>query len=290
MTLALGIDGGASAAKWSLLRADGTFIDGVSLPVDGHIYRQTSRQRLIEVLLEIKEFAGSAPVSSIYAGLTGLGSESVIETREIFTSVFPNANIEVVLDIVLGFRSHFSFGEGIFLYAGTGSIAIHLDQNGNMYRAGGWGYLLGDEGGGYWIGIQAIRQLLTKIDTGEKFDEFDNEIVEILGGGSWDAIKTFVYSQDRSAIAAVAPKVIALAQSGNALAKRVIQQGAGHLGDLVLQLDQRLGGKKLPVVLGGGIANAGELLSREVSKRIGREVEIAHIDMARRAAHIALSL
>jgi N-acetylglucosamine kinase-like BadF-type ATPase len=57
---------------------------------------------------------------------------------------------------------------GILLIAGTGSIAIAKKQNGEIVKVGGWGRLLGDEGSGYWIGLQALKSYCKHIDTGEK--------------------------------------------------------------------------------------------------------------------------
>lgn len=48
------------------------------------------------------------------------------------------------MKVMLKYRAHFEFGEGIFLYAGTGSIAIYMTETGKVVRAGGWGYLLAE--------------------------------------------------------------------------------------------------------------------------------------------------
>lgn len=290
MSLTLGIDGGASAAKWSLREPSGNFRDGVAQPIDGHIYRPSSQERLRQVLHEIKVAAGNEKVSAIYAGITGLGSESEEEATAIFASIFPDAKISTVLDIVLGYRSHLHFGEGIFLYSGTGSIAIHIDREDRVHRAGGWGYLLGDEGGGYWIGIQALRRVLSRMDRGIEIDNFDHKILEILNARTWDEIKSFVYSRDRSEIAALATKVVELANAGDASAGQILAEAGEHLGDLVLQLDQRLNNSRLPVVLGGGISGAGQILVSRIEERIGRPANLSSLNMARRAAELALEL
>ena len=50
--------------------------------------------------------------------------------------------------------------EGVAVLAGTGSIALARSADGREARSGGWGYLLGDEGGAYWLGRQAITAYL----------------------------------------------------------------------------------------------------------------------------------
>ena len=51
--------------------------------------------------------------------------------------------------------------DGIALISGTGSVAWGRTPDGRTARAGGWGYLLGDEGSGYWVGRQAVRHALS---------------------------------------------------------------------------------------------------------------------------------
>jgi glucosamine kinase len=57
---------------------------------------------------------------------------------------------------------------GMLLIAGTGSVAMAKKKNGEILKVGGWGRLLGDEGSGYWIGLQALKSYCKNIDTGEK--------------------------------------------------------------------------------------------------------------------------
>lgn len=287
MALTLGIDGGASSTKWALRSSDGTFIEGSTSPIDGHVYREESRTRLISVLREIKKEAGNDNVTAIYAGITGIGTESVSEVKKIIASEFLDAKIAVVIDMVLGYESHFALGEGIFLYAGTGSIAIHLTESGEIVRAGGWGYLLGDEGAGYWVGREAIRRTVAALDMKIELETFEIEILNALNVKNWDEIKAFVYSHDRSSIAALAPRVISMAQEGIETAEDILLTAAEYLADLVQQIEIVTGKRNLPVVIGGGISEAGTLLINAIERGIGRDVKTSNINMARRAAELA---
>ena len=289
MSFTLGIDGGASAAKWALLSDDGKFIEGTSNAIDGHVYREDSQARLEKVLQEIATKAGTGEVRAVYAGITGIGNrpESAEAVKSIFTKYFPKAKIEIVIDMVLGYRSHFDIGEGIFLYAGTGSIAIHINQSGEIIRAGGWGYLLGDEGAGYWMGREAIRRVVSALDMKLTLEKFESEILRKIGANDWDGIKSFVYSNDRSAIASLARLVIDLANSGDETATDIVLTAAEYLVDLVHQIELITGKRNLHVVFGGGISEAGELLIDAVNRGIGRKVTISELRMANRAAELA---
>ncbi|MFM8383665.1 MAG: hypothetical protein ACKN96_01580, partial [Actinomycetota bacterium] len=67
----LGIDGGASSAKWCVISESGEKIsEGKSGPIDGHIYRDESRERLSLLLREIRSSTSSEIVAA-YVGLTG---------------------------------------------------------------------------------------------------------------------------------------------------------------------------------------------------------------------------
>ena len=287
MSYTLGIDGGATATKWALRKADGTFIEGNSGPIDGHIYRSESKERLEKVLKEIKITSGSEIVTSIYAGLTGLGKEGEAEVMQLIKKEFPQARVELALDIVLGYRANFDLGAGIFLYAGTGSIAIHISKSGEIIRSGGWGYLLGDEGAGYWIGREAIRESVKSLDMKVQLEALDREILKSIGANNWDEVKAFVYSNDRSAIAALSSTVVSLAKTGDTKSIKILQTAGIHLSELVERIELVIGNTGLPVVIGGGIAGASPLLVETIGAKLNRSVDVSNVRIANRAAELA---
>ena len=287
MSYTLGIDGGATATKWALRKADGTFIEGNSGPIDGHIYRSESKERLEKVLKEIKIASGSEIVTSIYAGLTGLGKEGEAEVMQLIKREFPQARVELALDIVLGYRANFDLGAGIFLYAGTGSIAIHISKSGEIIRSGGWGYLLGDEGAGYWIGREAIRESVKSLDMKVQLEALDREILKSIGANNWDEVKAFVYSNDRSAIAALSSTVVSLAKTGDTKSIKILQTAGIHLSELVERIELVIGNTGLPVVIGGGIAGASPLLVETIGAKLNRSVVVSNVRIANRAAELA---
>src|SRR2546427_7012138 len=60
--------------------------------------------------------------------------------------------VRVLADGEVALATAFGTGPGILVNAGTGSIAYARDPAGELHRAGGDGWQLGDEGGGYWLG------------------------------------------------------------------------------------------------------------------------------------------
>jgi N-acetylglucosamine kinase-like BadF-type ATPase len=281
----LGIDAGASATKWVLINDSGTVASGRRDAMDGHIYREASLERMRRVLSEISEEIKDSKVSAVYMGITGVTNDGSIE-REIETSF--RCPSRVVSDIELAYRANFEVGEGILLYAGTGSVAYAIDEKSEAHKIGGWGYLLGDEGAGYWIGKEAIRLSLFELEKKGKINEgsLSDQILKEIQASDWDGVKTFVYSKDRAEIAALSKIVDRAAEAGDLEAISILTKAASHLGDLVNRTDGVLVRKSLPVKFTGGISGS-KILYAELEKYLRMRVSISTIDIALRAAELA---
>ena len=281
----LGIDAGASATKWSLIDESGIVAAGTQEAMDGHLYRDASKIRMDSVLNEISQEISGKKVDRIYMGITGVVHDSSIEK---YLEKYFMAPSIVVSDIELAYRANFVEGNGILLYAGTGSVAYAIDEKGITHKIGGWGYLLGDEGAGYWIGREAIRHALFLIEsTGITAQGSLVELIlKEINASDWDSIKTFVYSQDRSAIAALSRIVDRAASKGDQNAIQILNKAASHLADLVERIDKNLVRKSLPVKFTGGISES-EFLFRELEKFSRKRISISTVDIARRAAELA---
>lgn len=281
----LGIDAGASATKWVLINENGPVSSGVLEAMDGHLYRESSLERMRKVLREISAKTKNVEVTSVYMGITGVTHDGSIQ-KEIH-AVF-GCPSTVISDIELAYRANFADGEGILLYAGTGSVAYAIDENGSVHQIGGWGYLLGDEGAGYWIGREAIRVALYKIEAKEGInqDSLAGQVLEKINAHDWSTVKSFVYSQDRSAIAALSKIVDTAASAGDSDAIDILCKAAGHLAELVSRADRQLVRKALPVKFTGGISGSKSLYF-ELEKFLRIRVTISTADIALRAAELA---
>jgi len=134
------------------------------------------------------------------------------------------AKVTVMSDIELAHDGKFKGSHGILLLAGTGSIALGRGRNGKIARAGGHGPKKGDEGSGYWIGKNYMKQILEK-------------------SGTISVQKT----------AALAPEVIKKASAGDSKCRHLIAEAHSHLVFLVISIWEKLGEKNLPVELAGGL-------------------------------------
>jgi N-acetylglucosamine kinase-like BadF-type ATPase len=281
----LGIDAGASATQWALINEDGLVTAGVQEAMDGHLYRQTSLERMRNVLSEIAQKVEGIEVSAVYMGITGVVHDGSIE-KEI-NAIF-NCPSTVVSDIELAYRANFLAGEGILLYAGTGSVSYAIDENGVTHKIGGWGYLLGDEGAGYWIGKEAIRLALFQLESKKAIPEgsLSHQVLNTMQAHDWETIKAFVYARDRSEIAALSRIVDSAATAGDADALNILGKAAAHLAELVDRIDKNLVRKSLPVKFTGGISGS-KSLYHELEKFLRMRVSISKVDIALRAAELA---
>jgi N-acetylglucosamine kinase-like BadF-type ATPase len=281
----LGIDAGASATQWALINQSGVQISGVEAAMDGHIYRAASKDRMNEVTDRIAQQIRGFTVSGVYLGITGVLTDGSIE--QLLKEKF-GADATVVSDIELAYRANFSKGQGILLYAGTGSVAYAIDTNSRVHKIGGWGYLLGDEGAGYWIGREAIRQALLTLENQDVISDgvLTQLILNEMDATDWNSIKEFVYSQERSAIAALSRTVDKAANDGDMAAILILKAAAGHLVDLVNRVDGILGESLLPVKFTGGISSS-TVITSELGKILGNRVSRSTVDIAVRAAELA---
>jgi|688.fasta_scaffold01461_36 N-acetylglucosamine kinase-like BadF-type ATPase len=283
----LGIDAGASATQWVLYDGNEIVLRGTAGPIDGHISRPESRTRMHATLMQIASECKSE-IAAITIGLTGIaetGNERA-ETLQIISEIFPGATLELLSDIHLAYRVHFGRKTGILLYAGTGAVAC-TKINDELVRVGGWGYLLGDEGAGYWIGREAIRALMIYIDRSEKPapGSLEDDIAKAIEGSTWADVKKFVYGKNRSEIAALAR--IVFGHQSEESAVRILESAAKHLTELVHRVDEITGDRSLPVTFTGGTSRGEGPLNNLLMQQLAGRITISHNDIAEGAALLA---
>ena len=152
------------------------------------------------------------------------------------------------------------FVQGIGLVAGTGSIAVSRLKDDTMLVAGGWGWILGDDGSAPALVRDAARAVRASIDNGNAPDQLVDALMGALGGS--DPTQLGGLLQRAGSAAAVgrhAHAVFAAAQAGSHLAACVIEMAGRSLADLVLRLVRR-GAPDERVVAGGGVISSQPLL------------------------------
>lgn len=267
--LSLGIDAGSSSARWQMLGENGQEIgSGRVGPVSAiDLLRESEAGATTANLRELLSQASAAgrPMR-VVAGVTGLGdsAEDVLAMRTTLASGLgiDVAAVTVLPDVYIAYLSAFEPGGGVLVYAGTGSIALHLTSRGEALRAGGHGYLLDDAGGAYWIGREALKLVLRRSDeAGAKVNgRLASALYASLGGDTWPHIRHAVYQGGRSKVATLARAVSLAANRGDPDAQAVLAAAGRELARLANVLVGRLG-QVLPVAFTGGVTSAGAHLT-----------------------------
>lgn len=159
-------------------------------------------------------------------------------------------------------------GWGAALICGTGSICFGRAPDGRTARAGGWGYLLGDEGSGYDIGVQALRLATQTADGRADADALLQMVLDEWQLAEPFALIGYVYRAEmtRATIAALARRVAALAERGDPYAQQIFDQAGHELGRLVAAVTRALDLDQPPLALGGGLLGAQRSLQAAVQR------------------------
>lgn len=316
--LLLGIDAGASSTRWIVRRGDGGDplggpAGGVELargrlgPLSGLAFlggdedgaRRAAEARAAQLAREVRariveELGEPRAPDAVYAGVTGLSDDD--PTTRFLAALLgghlgvPEARVRVVNDMALAYRCAFVPGEGVLVYAGTGSTAVHVASGGDVLRAGGHGYLIDDAGGGFWIGRHALRAVLREADRrgGPAAGALADAVYGALGSRDWPAIRRRVYGGGRAEVAALVPAVRHALASGDPEAARIVSEAGRELARLADVLLARLG-RPLPVALAGGASGLGAPLRKAVMAALppGTQVRVAERTPVETAARLA---
>jgi glucosamine kinase len=202
------------------------------------------------------------PLDAVCAGAAG--SRTAHETADFLRArlepITRSGNVLVVSDAELVLPAA-GLAEGIAVICGTGTIAAGT-WRGREARAGGWGYLLGDEGGGYWIVRMAIRALLSRQESGLPPGDLGARLLGAASAPDLDALRAALYrSPEPGRWARYAPAVL---DSSDPEVVGLVGRAAGHLAELAARVTRRFEAD-LPVVLAGGLMANDRLRSAAIS-------------------------
>ncbi|MBX6753408.1 MAG: BadF/BadG/BcrA/BcrD type ATPase [Thermorudis peleae] len=147
-------------------------------------------------------------------------------------------------------------GWGIALVSGTGSICYGRSPDGRLARAGGWGYLFGDEGSGCALALEALRLAAQTADGRAQATDVLTAVLQALGLNTPEQLITAVYQEARGRpdrLATLAPVVLALAEAGNDDARQLVSTQARALARHVNAVAARLSLPEPPLALSGGL-------------------------------------
>ncbi len=276
-TWILGVDAGGTKTTARLARlvsADQTFDTAIELVGEGRTgpgnpmavgFSQATAnlQQAIQVVCQAAEIT-PREIAAACLGIAGAGR--IEEQQRILTWMNDDlhaAQVHVTTDATIVLASlhekltahQLDQMQGVALISGTGSMAWGRNANGAQTRCGGWGYLLGDEGSGYWIGRQGLQAACRAVDGRGVNTQLVEAFTEYFQLKQWNALVPKVYHPNfqRSDLAALAPIVVGLAES-DAVAAAILDAAADELLSMIHVTAEHLGlaGTEFSVGLAGG--------------------------------------
>ena len=303
--LVFGADGGGTKTLGILADRAGTELARMQLgPGNPNVAGVDGAARtLLDLIAGCCDAARKTPqdIGAAVFGLAGVGSIPV--RNKLYEAVrsmiaaksWSPMNVTIDTDARIALEGAFGGGPGVVIIAGTGSNLIGKLPDGTIGSVGGWGRVLGDEGGGYYLGLETVRAVARDVDGRSHASRLRALLANRFGWDTRDRIIAAVY-QEKFDLASIAPLVMESAAEGDAAAIGLLQQSAGHLVDSLAALVRRMPGvSPVGVVFIGGLIDHdtvyAEILRRMIVERVpGAEVHPALYPPVRGAVLMAQHL
>ena len=280
----LGVEGGGTKTAWVLVEAvtsgsdagsEFRILDQGKLPPSN--LRLTTPERLREVFAEL-------PKQVDRAGIFVAGCSTEEDRRSlalICRDIWPNAKIVTGSDRDSGLAAALDHGDGIVVNAGSGS-SVTGRRSDRIERAGGWGHILGDTGGGYFLSIEALRLILREYDLHRGEMQFTAKILQALSLNNLDELVRWAQTADKMEIAMLAPVVFEAAAGGDACVNEIVEEGARVLCEYTEAVASRLHLLAPKVALMGGLFYRDSIYTHAFRRRLKKNLPDARVNVAER--------
>ncbi|OAS13981.1 N-acetylglucosamine kinase [Paenibacillus oryzisoli] len=275
MPYIIGIDGGGTKTTCAfqrvenynhLMRCQSIIVgDGTNVLTVGVETMKKRLHSLINEGLKVHDIQPSE-VIGICAGIAGTRLEKdrlsvVLELKQIAKELHLHEDIGITVksDLLIALRGamHPENQEGILVISGTGSNAIGLSRNGDLAFNGGWGHILGDEGSGYSIGLQALSAVCKAYDCRESPTQLTGMILARLQLATEHDLVQYIYRDvpNKQVIASLARLVIESSIELDPVAVNILKEAGNELVDLVRGLRRKSDAfhELTPVTVAGSI-------------------------------------
>jgi N-acetylglucosamine kinase len=293
----LGIDAGGTKTVCLLADERGEVLararaSGANLQVMGEFNVEKILHRVMEETLGDRDIT----LDAICIGIAGVDRPRDAQTiNDIMRRIGRRTRTVVVNDALVALVAGAGEHAGVVIVAGTGSIAYGRDAEGHAARAGGWGYLLGDEGGGFWIGRAALSAVVRQFDHRGPATLLTDLVLGQMQLSTPAEVIHAIYDRglQRHAIAGLAGLVQRAVEAGDAVAGQILDRAASELAAAAASVVTRLGmrGDVFPTVLAGGMFTGIPLLVTSVTTRLSEVAprsEVRRLDLE--PAHGAVTL
>ena len=266
LRLYLGIDAGGTKTSCVVVSEDGSVLGEGTGPAGN--FMQLEAAAVTAAIASARTAAllrAGAPGSAVAGAcvcLAGFGPDDIPRAHEILDPVLAPARTVYARDLDAALASVCGGGAGLVMVAGTGSVSYGRSESGATHRAGGWGYMVGDEGSAFWLGCQAIRKTLQGFDGRAARASLFQRVREKSGTDAPVALERKVYYErwTPAQYAAYAPLVTASAVDGDPEALSLVDTAAGELASAALAVIKALGLETERCGLAGSLWKAGAVI------------------------------
>ena len=284
----LGVEGGGTKTAWALVETVAGGVDpGSQWTVLEHgklqssNFRLTPPERLRAILAELPKQIDRAGVF-----LAGCGTEEDrTALKRICLEIWPDAKIVTGSDRNSGVAAALDRGDGIVVNAGSGS-SVTGRRGDRIERAGGWGHILGDAGGGYFLSIQALRMILREHDLHRAQMDFTAKVLHALSLNNFDELVRWAQTADKMDVAMLAPVVFEAAAAGDARMMEIIEDGARVLCEYTEAVADRLHLLAPKLVIMGGLFHRDSIYTHAFRRRLKKNLPDARVTTAERAPEL----
>lgn len=233
MEYIIGVDGGGTKTTATLynnkMEVLGHFLGG---PMNLQVVSEEKVKDVFQKMLNHFNLKSSA--IKIGVGAAGAGRPEDVAKLEVILKDIGFKKYSVSSDAHIGLLAIHGKNSGMMIISGTGSIGFAIKDS-TLYRKGGWGHLLGDEGSGYFMGLSLSKELFRSFDKDEPFPEkVLKDILELTNSKNSGEFLKWIYRSDKGEIAKLSS--IVLKNSDYKVTKNIIDSTVEALKNLVLDL------------------------------------------------------
>lgn len=296
MKAVMGIDGGGTTVRAALYRADdlSPLGRGEAPGANPNVAGRAAAAAHIGAAVAAALHAAGVDAGAVAAVGAGVAGTRHPELRAWVTGVLaellPGARVVASTDYEIALAGAHGRRQGSLLLAGTGALAYGVNAAGESHLAGGWGYLLGDEGGGGWLGAAALRAVVRAVDGRGRETALVDAALGALGIADPYDLIPWLYGGEAPAraLAGLAPLALSCAEAGDPVARSLVDAAAAELALAARAVRVRLGPTAAAVAFTGGLLTAPNPLSAAVCARLGlAEIPLPQFDAVTGAALLA---
>jgi N-acetylglucosamine kinase-like BadF-type ATPase len=269
MRLFLGIDGGQSSTTALIGDESGRVLGIGSGGPCNHVGAAEGRAKFLNAIggcvsaaRAMAALSDEVEYASVCAGFSGGPADKEALLRELFRT----PHLHVTTDALIALSGAMAGEPGIIVIAGTGSIAYGRNATGKVARVGGWGYIYGDEGGGFDLARQAVRAALRYEEGWGPVTVLHTMLLAETRGVDANDMLHRLYTTDfpRPRIARLSMLVDEAAKNGDVVARTLMTNAAQQLATIAAAVRAQLFEPRSPVRIAhiGGVYRSELLLER----------------------------